>query len=173
MDIFRIALMPEHWEGVFLLETPLLELIVRGSLLYFGILIFMRLMPRRSGGDLATMDLIFVVLIANSAANALGDYTSVMDGFVLILVLMGWDWAVNFLSYRIAFVERLISSPPLPIVRDGELLYRNLRREYITEEELLSHLRQQGIERVEDVKAAYVEGQGRITAIARADGGKT
>jgi len=42
-----------------------------------------------------------------------------------------------------------------------------MRREFLTEEELVSRLRQQGIERVADVKAAYVEGEGKITAIKR------
>ncbi|WP_132256606.1 YetF domain-containing protein [Paucimonas lemoignei] len=45
---------------------------------------------------------------------------------------------------------------PLQVVRNGRLMRRNMRRAYLTEEELLSQLRRQGIERIEDVKAAYI-----------------
>jgi uncharacterized membrane protein YcaP (DUF421 family) len=68
-----MELLPDSWSRVFAVETPLLELIARGTVLYFGILIFMRFMPRRTGGELATMGLVFLLLIAEAAAHALGD----------------------------------------------------------------------------------------------------
>lgn len=158
---------PDDWLSVFQLETALLELIVRGSVLYLCILIFMRFMPRRTGGELATMDLIFVVLIADAASNALGDYTTVADGIVLITTLMTWNYVINAVSYYSPFIERLVSSPPLQIVRDGRILHRNMRREFITEEELMGHLREHGIDDINDVKVAYVEGEGKISAIRK------
>lgn len=41
-----------------------------------------------------------------------------------------------------------------------------MRSEYITEEELMEHLRKQGLEAVSQVKKAFVEGDGKITIIA-------
>ena len=162
---------PNDWTSVFQPEAALLELIARGSVLYLGILVLMRLMPRRTGGELATMDLIFVVLIAEAAAHALGDYTSVADGIIVIATLMAWNYLINALSYRVRFIERLVSAPPLQVVRDGRLLRRNMRREWVTEDELMSHLRENGFSDVKDVKAAYVEGEGQITALGKKGGG--
>src|SRR5690606_31750646 len=113
--------LPDDWMSLFALQTPVFELILRAFALYFGILILMRFTPRRTGGELATMDLVFVVLIANAAAQALGDYSSVTDGIVVIAALMGWNYLVNAISYRVRWIERLISSPPLQVVRDGKL----------------------------------------------------
>lgn len=42
-----------------------------------------------------------------------------------------------------------------------------MRREFLTEEELMSYLRQQGIDDVKDVKSAYVEGEGKITVVSK------
>jgi uncharacterized membrane protein YcaP (DUF421 family) len=47
----------------------------------------------------------------------------------------------------------------------GRLLRRNMRREYLTEEELMGHLREQGIDQVEMVKSATIEGDGRIFVV--------
>ena len=162
-------LLPDDWLPVFTIETPLLELLVRGAALYFGILILMRLMPRRVGAVLATMDLIFALLIAEAAAHALGEYTSISDAVVMIATLMACNYTVNFLSFHVRVIERLVASPPTKIIEDGRILWRNMRREYVTEQELMSHLREQGLEAVSQVKIAYVEGEGRITAI----GGKS
>ena len=135
--------------------------------MYFGVLILIRLMPRRTGGELAMMDLIFVLLIAEAAAHALGEYNSVADGFIVIATLMGWNYLINVLSYRVPLIERLVSSPPLQVIRDGELLHRNMRREYVTEEELMTHLRREGIDDPKEVKSAFIEGKGRISVVKR------
>ena len=162
--------LPSDWLGVFAPETPLLELVARGAALYFGVLILMRLTLRRSVGELGGMDLIFIILIAEAAAHSMGDYKSVADGIALIVVLMGCNYLVNFLSYHVPLIERLVSAPPIQVVRDGRLLRRNMRREFLTEEELMDHLRQQGIEELKDVKEAYVESEGKITVISDKNG---
>jgi uncharacterized membrane protein YcaP (DUF421 family) len=109
------------------------------------------------------MDLIFVVLIAGGGPRALGESTSIADGLVLILTLMAWNYILNALSYHVPFLERLVTSPPLQVVRDGRLMRRNMRREFLTEEERMSYLRQQGIDDVTEVKAAYAEPDGKIS----------
>lgn len=157
--------LPDAWSDLFVVETPVLELAVRGTILYFAILVLLRFMPRRIGGELATMDLIFVLLIAEAASNGFGLYTSVSEGLILILVLIGWDFLINAASYRFRFIEKLVSSPPIQVIRDGRLLRRNMRREFLTEEELMSSLRQQSIACVSEVKAAFIEGEGAVSII--------
>ena len=117
--------LPPDWLKIFAPETPLLELAVRGAVLNFGILILMRFMPRRTGGEMATMDLIFLILIAEAAAHSMGDYKSIGDGIALIVILMGCNYLVNLLSYYVPFIERLVSASPIQIVKDGRLLRRN------------------------------------------------
>ena len=162
-----MKILPEDWLQVFALETPLVELVVRGAVLYLGILVLFRIMPRRSGGELATMDLIFVLLIAQAAANAFGEFSSVADSFVIIVVTMLGNYTVNALSSRVPLLERLVSAPPLKVIENGRFLWRNMRREFVTEEELMARLRRHGLSRVEDVAAAYVESEGQISVVPR------
>jgi uncharacterized membrane protein YcaP (DUF421 family) len=159
--------LPDHWIEIFALQTPLLELIVRGTVLYLAILVFLRIMPRRTGGELATMDLVLLLLIAEAATHALGDFTAVADSIVSIATIMCWDYLLNMLSYHVPAIERIVSASSIQVVREGQLLRRNMRKEFLTEAELMEHLREQGIEEVSQVKAAYVEGEGKITVIKR------
>ncbi|MBJ6979772.1 MULTISPECIES: YetF domain-containing protein [unclassified Luteimonas] len=162
--------LPDSWSTLWTLETPVLELLARGAFMYLGILFLLRVMPRRSGGELATMDLVMLLLVTESATHSLGDYSSLADGFFLILTVMGIDYAVNALSYHVPWFERLVSSPPLPLVLDGKLQRRNMRREFVTEEELNGLLRAHDVDDLSQVKRAYVESEGEITVVTRKDG---
>ncbi|QCU72319.1 DUF421 domain-containing protein [Luteimonas yindakuii] len=162
MDFF-----PDDWAGIWTPEMPLLELLARAGVLYFGILFLLRIMPRRTGGELATMDLVLILLMTEAAAHALGDYSSLGDGLLLIVTVMLLNFLVNALSYRVKWLERLVSSPPIPIVIDGHIQRRNMRREFVTEDELQSHLRQNDIDDIAKVKCAYVESEGQITFVTR------
>ncbi len=107
-----------NWQELFLLESSALELIIRSAALYFGILFLLRIAPRRTGGELAMIDLIFIILIAEAASHALGDYTSVTDGFIIILTLLFWHFGLNVLSFYFPFIKKLVSAAPLQIVKD-------------------------------------------------------
>ena len=161
------GLFPDSWHDVWALETPLLELLARAAVLYLGILLILRIMPRRTGGELATMDLVLILLVTECAAHALGDYSSLGDGLVMIMSVIGLNYLVNALSYRFKWIERIVSSPPIPVVLEGKLQRRNMRREFLTEDELMSHLRENDIDDIAKVKCAYVEGEGHITFVTR------
>lgn len=154
---------------LFIIESPILTLILRGTILYLGILFLIRLLPRRTGGQLEVLDLIFILLITEAASHALGDYTSLTEGFIVILTLVAWSFLINVLSYHFVFVEKLVSASPIVIIKNGKMLRRNMRREYLTERELLEHLRIEGIEDLTKIKKACVESNGDISIVKIAE----
>lgn len=160
-------LLPDSWAAIWALETPIAELAARAAVLYFGILLLLRIMPRRTGGELGTMDLVMILLVTEAATHSLGGYETLGDGLFVIGVLMLIDYGVNALSYHARWFERFVASPPLPIVLDGRLQRRNMRREFITEDELRAELRAHGIEDLSEVARACVEPEGEITFITR------
>ena len=93
------------------------------------------------------------------------EYHSITEGAVLITTIVFWNYALDWLSRRFPSVERLLHPPPLLLIKDGRLQRRNMRHELVTEEELMSHLRQQGIAELTHVKEAYMEGDGQISII--------
>jgi uncharacterized membrane protein YcaP (DUF421 family) len=154
------------WGALFRPDDPLLETVVRGSLLYIATFALLRLSLRRSAGQLSMLDFVFVLLVANAAANSMtGDHLSITNGVVLVATVVGWEYALNLLSYYVPFVERLIMPPSLLIIKDGKPLRRTMRREFLTMNELLIQLREQGIEHPEDVRRAYIEGDGSLSVI--------
>ncbi len=163
--------MPD-WHSVFVPETPLLEMILRGTITYVGLFAVLRFLLKRQTGEVGIADLLVIVLIADAAQNAMGsEYRSVTEGAVLILTIVFWNYAIDWLGFHVPWLKRLTRPAALPLIVDGRLLRKNLASEMITDEELLSQLRQQGIEDPAEVKRAFLEGDGRISVMRR-DGGE-
>lgn len=147
-------------------ELPLLELVARGSIMYLGLFCLLRLVLRRQAGSVGMTDLVVIVLIADAAQNAMAaEYHSIADGFVLVTTLVFWNYILEWLGYRFPMVERFIHPPPLPLIKKGRMLRQNMKCELISEEDLMSWLREKGVEDIKEVKVAYIEGNGKISII--------
>lgn len=154
------------WEAIFVPSMSVLELIIRGSLVYLALFSVLRLLPSRQLGTLGITDLLVVVLFAEAAQNAMAShYTSITEGAILVGTVIFWSYLLNWLGYKIPQFQRFMNPPPLLLVKNGRMIERHLQRELITEEELMSKLRQQGVEFLADVKLAYMEADGRISII--------
>lgn len=146
--------------------VPPLELILRGSAIYWFLVVGFRVILRRDVGALGIADVLLVVLIADAAQNGMaGDYKSVPDAIVLVSTLMGWNVALDYLAFRFDWVRRWIEPPPLLLVSNGRILFRNLRREFLTVDELMAKLREHGVDKVEAVRAARMESDGTVTVL--------
>jgi uncharacterized membrane protein YcaP (DUF421 family) len=155
-----------EWSSILEPQTPLLETITRGTLTYLALFFLMRGILKRQSGAYSLTDLLVVVLIADAAQNAMADdYRSVPDGIVLVATIILWSWALDWLGYRFPVMGRLVHPPPLELVRDGIELRRNMARELITHEELMTQLRNQGVEELSQVKRAQMEGNGVISVV--------
>ena len=159
------------WKSLFTLDVPLLEMILRGSVMYISLFVLLRIVLKRQAGSLGMTDLLLITLIADASQNAMaGEYRSLPAGIVLVCTIIFWSYAFDWLSYRSPWFNHLIEPPPLPLIKDGKLLRRNMRRELITEEELMSQLREQGLDDVGKVKEAFMEPDGHISIVQQERG---
>lgn len=161
MNIFDIDL-----TGIFSSTVSPLELMLRGTLMYWFLFIVLRFVLRRDVGSLGISDFLFVVILGDAAQNSMiGSATSATDGMVLIATLVFWSYMLDFLSFQFPVIARFTSAPRLCLVRDGKMLRRNMRRQFITDEELNAKIRQEGVEDLATVKRMYLEGDGEMSLI--------
>ncbi len=151
---------------LFALHVPPLELVLRGTLMYWLLLLLFRFVLRRDSGSLGVADILLIVIIADAAQNGMaGSYQTVSEGAVLVVTLVLWNYALDWAAYRWPAVHWLTDPPPLQLVKDGQLLMRNLRKEYLTREDVQAKLREAGIEDLANVRAAYLEGDGKLSVL--------
>lgn len=154
------------WKGMFVPNISILEIILRGSIMYVGLFVLLRVLLKRQSGGLGITDLLLVTLLADASQNGMaGEYRSVPNGLALAGTIMGWNYFFDWLSFNSPWFARLIEPKPLPLIRHGRMLRHNMKQELITEDDLLGQLREQGIGDPADVKLANIESDGRISVI--------
>lgn len=153
-------------EEIFVPTGSLLEIVLRGSLIYLALFVLLRVIMKRQSGGLAITDVLLIVLIADAAQNGMADdYKSVTEGVILVATLVAWSWAFDWLEFHVPQIQNLLRSPALPLIENGRALPRNLRQELVTMDDLMTALREHGIERIAEVRKAWMEPDGRISVI--------
>jgi uncharacterized membrane protein YcaP (DUF421 family) len=155
------------WRVMFVPETSVLEMVVRGTLMYLGIFVLLRIF-RRQAGTVNVADLIVIVIIADAAQNGMaGESKSVVEALVLIITIIVWDYVIDWLGFKSPLLEKVLEPPALVLVKNGRMVRRNMDREMLTEEELLGQLRQQGIDDISEVKECRLESSGDFSVIRK------
>lgn len=163
--LFSIA-----WDELLIPTHSIAEMMLRGTVMYLCLFLLLRFVMLRQSSTIAIADILVIVVIADAAQNAFSnEYRSITEGLVLVSTIVFWDVALSWLAYRFKAFEHLLEPPPLELVRDGKVNRRNMRKEMITEGELRSQLRQQGVDDFGDVRSAHLEGNGEISVVKMGD----
>lgn len=157
------------WDSVFSTKESLLEIFIRGSIMYLVMFVLLRIF-RRQAGSVGIADLLVIVVIADAAQNGMaGDSKSVTEAVLLIVTIVLWDYVFDLLGYRSKFFERILEPKALPVIENGKLMRQNMKKEMITFDEIKSQMRQQGIENISEVKKACLESDGHFSFIKKDD----
>jgi uncharacterized membrane protein YcaP (DUF421 family) len=68
------------------------------------------------------------LLVVDAAQNAMAsEYKSITESAIVVLTIVFWNYAVDWLGFRFPALQCLIRPPPLLLIKDGEMLFRNMR----------------------------------------------
>jgi hypothetical protein len=96
----------------------------------------LRFLPNRKTGSLGPTDVLVVVLLATAVHSALiREGSSLTDAAIMVATIIGWSIVLDILGARVPFLRWVLHSDPVQVVRDGNVVPRNLRKEFMTEEE--------------------------------------
>ena len=158
-----------HWHDMFVPSLSIIEIFVRGTLTYWIIYLCLRIF-RRGTGQLSISDLLLITMISDAAQNAMaGTYNSITEGAVLIVTLMFWDYAIDYIGYKKILFGKYARPEPILLIRNGRLLQKNMEKELMDESELLGLLREKDVDDYTKVKTCYLEPTGNISVILKDD----
>jgi len=155
------------WSRLFAPSGSLLEVFLRGSVIYLVLFTLMRVLPRREVGGVAASDILVIVLIADAVQNGMaGKYESITEGVVLAGTIYFWSTLIDWVDFRFPDL-RLAEGRPVAVIRNGRLMRKNMEREKVTEDEVMAQLRLHGYRNLGEVVAAYIEGDGHFSVLGR------
>jgi uncharacterized membrane protein YcaP (DUF421 family) len=156
------------WSEIFGLTVSPWELVIRGSAMYLFLFLLFRVVVRRRVGSIGMADILILVIVADAAQNGMsGEYRSVTEAFILVATLIGWNMLIDWLTFRIPRLQTILEPPPLLLIDKGRVLWRNQRHEFVSETELKSKLREQGVGDPAEVEMAYMEPDGQVTVLKK------
>jgi uncharacterized membrane protein YcaP (DUF421 family) len=158
--------MESNFSDLFAMNIPAWQLVLRGSVMYWVLFLMLRFVMRREVGGIGIADILVLVLLADASQNAMaGEYNTITEGVVLVGTIVAWNVSFDWLAFRFERFARFVEPPPVTLVRDGRVLHRNLRREFVRLDELMEQLRTKGIDDISTVKRACIEGNGEISIV--------
>ena len=158
--------MPMFFNGWF----PLLRVLVVGVTAYAALVLLLRVSGKRTLSKLNAFDLVITVALGSTFATiVLSKDVALAEGVLALGLLIALQFAVAWLSVRSTAVGRLVKSEPTLLFYRGAFLRDAMRRERVTEGEVLAAIREQGVAAVGHVEAVVLETAGTISVLKKSD----
>jgi uncharacterized membrane protein YcaP (DUF421 family) len=156
------------WSDMFRLGAPVTEKVLRAVIVYFFLVVGLRLAGKRELAQLNPFDLVVLLTLSNTVQNAIiGDDNSVTGGIIGASALLGINWLVVRFLYAHERLDQLVEGQACVLIDGGKVLAERLRKELITLPELESAAHKQGFASLDEVDRAVLEPGGTISFIAR------
>jgi len=146
-----------------------METIIRGIIVYLFLMIIFRLNGKRALYEATVFDFVLLLIIAETTEQGLlGEDHSVTGSILLIITLIGMDVLMSILKQKFKFFEKAIDGGPLILLDNGKLLHDRMKKERVDEADILESARElKGIMRLDQIKYAILERDGKITVIPK------
>ena len=141
---------------------------VRTVILYFAILISMRIMGKRQLGEMEISEFIVAALIADLAATPLQDIgIPLLNGLVPIIIMFCFEIIIAGLNMRSVKLRKLTYGRPEIIIRNGRIIREAMQKNRFTLDELMQELRAQGLTDTAQVEYAVLETNDQLSIILK------
>ena len=146
-----------------------METLFRAALVYLFLTLLFRLAGKRTLSQVTPFDLVLLLIISETVQQAMiAEDNSMTNAALLVLTLIGIDIVLSWLKQRWAWLDRVMDDRPLIIVQDGKPIEDRMKRERVSEGEVMASARHtQGVRRMEDIAYAVLETDGKISIIQK------
>ena len=142
--------------------------ILRTLVLYVFIILAIRLMGKRQISDMQPSELVVTLVVSDIASLPMQNTSQpLLSGVIPVLVLVSLEIATSVIMMKSRRIRRLVCGSPVVVIRDGELLQREMRRLRLTTEDLFAQLRQQDVFTLDDVQYCIVETNGTVSVLEK------
>ena len=139
------------------------NLIFRTIFMYFFVIFVYRLMGKKEVGQLSIIDLIVSILIAELIALSIQTEKSIFISVVPILVLVGVQIFISYITLKSDKIRTLLDGKPTVIIKNGKLNFTEMSKLRYSLDDLLTQLRLQGVKSIDKVKYAILENNGNLS----------
>lgn len=150
-----------------------MDIVLRATIMFFALFALLRLMGKRELSEMTPFELVLLVVMGDLIQQGVTHNDFSLTGAVLAAATFAfWAVALSWLTYLSPRAERALEGTPVVVIRDGQLLEDNLRRDRLTRSEIEAEMRLAGIARIKDVDWAILETEGKVSFIGKSPTGE-
>lgn len=158
------AMFFDSWNG-------LLRVAVVGSLAYIALVVLLRISGKRTLSKMNAFDLVVTVAIGSTLATVLlTNQVALAEGVLALALLICLQFIVTWLSVRSSRFKRFVKAEPAMLFYRGMFLRGVMKKERVTEDEIVAAVRQQKIAELSEVEAVVLETDGTFSVVPKAGG---
>jgi uncharacterized membrane protein YcaP (DUF421 family) len=147
--------------SMFHLPLPWLEKILRPIIVYLFLIGFLRLFGKRELAQLNPFDLVVLLSLSNTVQNAIiGEDNSITGGLIGAFALLTINWLLTRLIFNAPKIEQVLEGTKTVLIQKGIVNQEALKKETMTEAELLSVVHKQGLDYFSEVEVCALEPNG-------------
>ncbi len=160
--------MHEIWKDMFVITLPLLEKILRPIIVYFFLVVMLRLSGKRELVQLNPFDLVVLLTLSNTVQNAIiGDDNSVSGGLLGATSLLAINYLVVRFLYKHRKLDEIVEGRADILIEGGNLRPERLKKELISPAQLEAASRKQGFASLSEVDQCILEPGGTLSFIGK------
>lgn len=146
-------------------SLTIIQWILRGIVAYVILLLTVKILGQRSISQLRLLDFLISIILGNIIADPLSNEKSGMTGSIITSIVLAILYIISLkLTLKFKVIQKFFSPSPLTLIKNGEIIYKNLAKARISIEFLVSELRIQKIDDIKKIAIALWEPGGRISA---------
>ncbi|MES1247125.1 MAG: DUF421 domain-containing protein [Actinomycetota bacterium] len=147
-----------------------MDIVGRGVVVFFFLYVLMRIMGRRELSTLEPFDLILLIILGDAVQQGLTQDDYSLTGAMLAVGTIGaLQVGMSYTNWRFPRLRPWLDGQPIVVLRDGEPIEPNMKRERLTVDDLAEAARREGIAHLSDVAWAVMETSGEISFIKKSD----
>lgn len=147
--------------------SSFIRIVTVGFLAYIGLVFFLRTSGKRTLTKLNAFDLVVTVALGSTLATVLlSKDVSLLEGMTAFALLIAMQYLMTFLAVRSKGFANFIKSEPKLLYSGGSFLQGAMKKERITENEILQVVRNQGTGSMDKVQAIVLETDGSMSVIS-------
>ena len=148
--------------------SHMLRVLVIGVCAYVGLVFLLRISGKRTLSKMNAFDLVVTVALGSTlAATILNDSVALTEGLTAFATLIFIQWIVAWTCARSDAADRVVKSVPTVILWKGEILRDVMKSERVSEEEVLSAIRNAGLGSFDEVEAVVLETTGDVSVVTK------
>jgi uncharacterized membrane protein YcaP (DUF421 family) len=154
--------------SMFQLPLPVLEKILRPIIVYLFLIVFLRVFGKRELAQLNPFDLVVLLSLSNTVQNAIiGNDNSVTGGMIGAFSLLAINWILMRILFKLPKANAALEGTKSVLIERGVVDPVALKKETMTEIELLSVIHKQGLNDISEVETCVLEPNGTFYVEAK------